>query len=343
MAVFRRNSNWYIDFYFQGKRIRECVGPSKKLAQQALDVRKGEIAQKKYGLQETGHIKFESVTEKYLNHVRTYKRSYIRDQLSIRHLTDFFGGKYLNEITPYLIEEYKQNRLEFIKPATVNRELACLKYLFNLAINWELATTNPVTKIKFFKEELLPLKILSGEEVNQLISACLPHLKPIVIMALHTGMRRGEILNLKWESIDFDTGLILVANSKNSENRYIPISSYLAQVLSNLRKVSSYVFVNPNTKRPYSEIRQAFHSAVKTAGLARMRFHDLRHNFASQMVMSGVDIVTVKEILGHRSIKMTMRYSHLTQDHKKSAVERLMIRYGHNMDPEGKSLKLANS
>jgi integrase len=258
-------------------------------------------------------------------------------------LIAFFGSANLGEITPRLIEKYKQQRVMRVKPATANRELACLKHLFNMAIRWGQATSNPVREVKFFKEELPPLRILTGEEANRLIAACPAHLKSIVATALNTGMRLREILDLQWQYVDLEAEIITVTNTKTRENRYIPLSPYLGRVFSNLTRVSPFVFVNPDTGKPYTKISQGFQSAVQKAGLNHIRFHDLRHTFASQLVMSGVDIVTVKELLGHRTIKMTMRYSHLNQEHKRSAMHRLMARYGHQMDTNGNSLKLVRS
>ena len=198
-------------------------------------------------------------------------------------------------------------------------------------------------EVKFFKEELPPLRILTSEEVNRLIASCPAYLKSIVTAALHTGMRFREILDLEWRHVDLEAGIITVTNTKTRENRYIPISPYLARTLTNLERVSPFVFVNPQTGRPFVKISQGFQSALKKAGLGRIRFHDLRHTFASQLVMSGVDIVTVKDLLGYKTIKMTMRYSHLNQEHKKLAMRRLMARYGHQMDTSARSLKLADS
>ncbi len=173
------------------------------------------------------------------------------------------------------------------------------------------------------------LRYLTREEADRLIKACYEtpkchHLAPIVITALQTGMRRGEILRLKWDNVDFKNGYIYVEDSKNKTSRLIPMSQTLRQTLSNLpRHLSSpYVFWHDNGK-PYDDIKHSFNKVLKRAGIKVFTFHDLRHTFASHLVMNGVDLMTVKELLGHKDIKMTMRYSHLSPDHKRVAVKRI--------------------
>jgi integrase len=143
-------------------------------------------------------------------------------------------------------------------------------------------------------------------------------------------MRRGEILALTWDCVDFDLGIVTVLNSKNSESRNIPMNTILTRELANLKLLanSKYVFSRDGEKPPKS-IRTAWENALRRARIEDFRFHDLRHTFASNLVMAGADIVTVKELLGHKTITMTMRYAHLNQEHKKKVVSYLD---GHYMD-----------
>lgn len=166
------------------------------------------------------------------------------------------------------------------------------------------------------------MRIISYEEENKLLDACNSTLAPIIITALETGMRKGEILNLQWEHIDLKSRRIMVEETKSGKYRIIPISSVLLKVLSGIRQASDFVFHINNGNRRQS-VRTAFENAVKRAGIPHIRFHDLRHTFGSRAVMGGVDLPTVKELMGHKSINMTMRYSHPTPEHKKMAVERL--------------------
>jgi integrase len=343
MAVFEKNGKWYIDYYHNGRRFRECAGTSKVLAKKALEARKGEIAQGRFGLSKSKkRVKFEEFSKDYLAFSKSYKRSYKRDTQHVGHLLEHFGDLYLEEISPLFIENYKAIRVNQVKPATVNRELACLKHMFSMAIRWQLATSNPVKEVKLFNEELPALRILSIEEQDRLINECSDRLKPIVITALNTGMRLGEILNMEWKHVDLDLRIITVTKTKTRENRIIPINSYLASILAKQPMIHQYVFPNKDGK-PFNSIKKGFHAAAKRAAIGHFRFHDLRHNFASNLVMEGVDLVTVKELLGHKQITTTMRYAHLSNEHKRMALERLQLRYGHQMDTKMRIAKSGQS
>lgn len=210
-----------------------------------------------------------------------------------------------------MIEGYKRDRLEKVKGPTVNRELACLKHMYTLAIKWGMAPENPVKGVEFLPENKHSMRVLSDEEAAQLIGAASPHFRPVLLTALNTGMRLGEILNLRWEDVNLREGFISVEQSKSGEPRKIPTNSVLTDVLRDVRmdRGDPYVFLGRWGKKVHS-FRKVFETALKRAGIGKCRFHDLRHTFASNLVMSGVDIVTVKELLGHKTIQMTMRHSH---------------------------------
>ena len=211
-----------------------------------------------------------------------------------------------------------------------------MKCLFNKAIAWSrYSGKNPVKGIKLFKEQPR-LRFLEKEEIFKLLANCDEHLKPIVLVALHTGMRKGEILNLKWHDIDFKRDIAYLYQTKNEESREIRINNEVKSTLLKVKKHpdSSYVFCNKNGE-PYGDIKKSFFTACKKSGIIKnssFRFHDLRHTFASHLVMSGVDLNTVRELLGHKTLDMTLRYSHLSPDHKKRAVDLLGERISANID-----------
>jgi integrase len=346
MAVFKKGKNWYIDYYFSGRRKREMIGPNKKLAESVLAKRRLQIAENKFlDIKKRGKIKFEELGALYLDYSKTNKRSWTRDRTSIGSLKAFFNGKYLYEITPLLIERYKKKRIDEVSPASVNRELACLKHMFTKGIEWDMTDSNPVKKVKLLRESNERLRYLSSEQAIRLFENCPAHLKPIVLTALYTGMRKSEILKLKWEAVDLEHRIIFVKDTKNNQVREIPINNLLTSALKEIRFKSPYVFSNKNG-RPYGTVRKSFEGAVKKADIKDFRFHDLRHTFASHLVMSRVDLMTVKELLGHKTIKMTLRYAHLPPSHKRRAIESLEYFDGH---PDGhqrdlsKVKQLANS
>ncbi len=327
MGVFQKQGQWYIDYYAQGQRIRERVGLSKRLAERALAARRGEIAQGRFNLQQVRRSpRFEEAAREYLAWAQTNHRSWQWELGAIKHLLASFQGKTLREITPWLVEKYKRERREAlvhgrpIRPPTVNRELACLKRLFTLAIQWGKAESNPVRGVKFFPEDGRRERILTPEEIHRLLAACTDHSRPFVLLALNTGMRRGEILELIWDRVDVEQGVITLTRTKSGKGRRVPLNDLMRDTLRRLPRHGPYVF---GGARPFGSIKTAFLAACRRAGITGCRFHDLRHTAATYMVLGGQDLATVQEILGHSTVTLTMRYTHPTPESKRRAVASL--------------------
>jgi len=331
MSVYKKGNTYYIDYYADGKRKRECIGPDKRLAETVLRKRKVEIAEGRHlNIKKNEKIKFREFADEFLAlHSKINKKSWKSDFYNLKNIAPFFKGKNLYEITVQDVERFKAQRSKGVKPATVNRDLATIKTLFNKAVEWGKLEESPAKKVKFLREPSGRLRYLEKEEIRKLLSNCSPRLKPIVTVALFTGMRRGEILGLKWQDIDFQRGIVYLYNTKNSEKREVFMNDLVKKTLISVLKHpdSSYIFCNKDGK-PYHDIRKSFFTALKNSGILNFKLHDCRHTFASQLVMAGVDINTVRELLGHKDIRMTLRYSHLSQDHKQRAVDIL----GRQMD-----------
>jgi len=330
MGVYKRGKNYYIDYYAYGKRKRERVSPSKKLAENVLNKRKLQVVENKFlDIKKEFKIKFEDFADEYLElHSKPNNRSWMKSDVhNLTALKKFFSGRYLYQITPMLVEKFKAQRIKKVAPATVNRNLACLKCMFNKAIQWGKVSSNPVKHVKLFKENNKRLRYLEREEIVKLLANCNKYLRAIVVVALNTGMRKGEILSLKWQDIDFRRGIIYIINSKNNERREIPINEKVKTALIRTKKHPDSAFVFCKTDgEPFGDIKKSFLKALEKSGIIKFRFHDLRHTFASHLVMSGVDLNTVRELMGHKSIEMTLRYSHLSPDHKRRAVDILSRR-----------------
>jgi len=354
MGVFRKNGSFWIDYYADGRRHREKVSSSRTLAVKALRKRQVDIAEGKFlDIKREENVRFSDFAQEYLEKfAKPNKRSWKSiDVHYIKHFTAFFGTKCLHEITPHDIERYKSHRLlsvnatpkiknrRAISTSTVNRQMSWLRGVFNRAIDWGKLEHNPFKKVKFFKEKNGGTRYLEKEEIGRLLEHCSPRLRPIVTLAINTGMRKGEIQNLKWGDLNFSEGQekIIVRISKSGEMRYIQMNEAVQRALVSVKKHpgSPYVFCGEDGK-PYN-FQKSFETALKHSAILHFRFHDLRHTFASQMVMAGVDLNTVRELLGHKSLDMTLRYSHLSPDHKARAVRVLDARIGTNWAPEAKS------
>jgi len=324
MGVFKKGKNWYIDYYVNGRRKREKIGPSKRQALIVLQKRKVQIAERKFlDIQKHQKIKFEKMGKLFLeNYSKPNKRSWRRDEEIVGHLTDFFKGRQLHEIGSLDIEKYERKRREEVSPATVNRELSGLRNMYNRAIEWGIATKNPVKLVKFFHEDEGRLRFLEKEEIKRLYNVCPGYLRSIVVLAVCTGMRKGEILSLKWPDVDFRRKIITILKTKGQKKREIPIGVGISRLLLKQRKHpdNPYVFCYEDGRR-IGSFKRAFKTALKRAEIEDFTFHDLRHTFASYLVMSGVDLKTVQEIMGHSSFTTTLRYAHLARNHKRRAME----------------------
>jgi len=320
MGVYKRGNIWYIDYYEpMGKRVRKAVGPSRKLAETVLAKYRVQIAEDKFlDKNRRKRISFGEAAEIFLDRSLSS-----RDFTTFKHLVPWFSGKCLTEITPLDIENYKITRARKVRETTVNRELNSLKSFYNKMINWELADINPTNKVRCFPEKKFArLRYLNEGEIQRLLDECrLPHLRMAVLTALNTGMRKGEILSLRWADIDLENRYIHVEKTKTLKRRDIYINDLLFSALKSWR---THPDTDPEVLFPVKTIRRIYTEAVKRAGIADFRFHDLRHTFASHLVMKGVDLATVSELLGHSSIEMTMRYTHLSREHKMEAVKKLL-------------------
>jgi len=328
MGVFQRNGHWYMDYYTaDGKRVRKKIGPNKSLAMTVLRKRKVEVAENKHlDIKREQNVYFEVFADSYLElYSKLNNRSWRKSDLhNVNTLKRYFAGKMLHEIRPEAIERFKADRLKEVSVARVNRNLSCLKCMFNRAIDWGKIEQNPMRKVKMLKETNTRLRYLEKEEIAKLLNSCSENLRPIIIVALNTGMRQGEILGLKWEDVDLKRGIIYLLNTKNGDRREVPMNKAVSMALEGIERdtESSYMFCDKFSK-PYINVRSSFFTAMKKSGIINFRFHDLRHTAASHLVMAGVDLNTVRELLGHKSLGMTLRYAHLSQDHKKRAVAML--------------------
>ena len=338
-AIYQRKlkngqTRWYMDYRDVNNKRIQRVAKKAQSKEEALIELQEEVAKefnKEYGIKrKRERITFRDFSKIYFERYGKKKRSWERSDKSYlrANLIPYFGHLLLSEIDSFLIENYISKRIkDGVKESTINRELACLRKMFNKAIDWEFVAENPISKVEFFSEkDNLKERILAEEEEDRLLDTSSEHLQPILIVALNTGMRLGEILNLEWRHIDLDAQRIRVEKTKSGKIRFIEINTLLLQEFLKLRSKSGngqFVFPNPETRRPYRDIKKAFKGACKRAGINGLRFHDLRHTFATRLIEKGVDLITIKDLLGHSTVKITERYTHSNSEQKRRAVELL--------------------
>ena len=283
-------------------------------------------------IDERSKMPFDQLVKEFLEkHSRVEKESYTNDISIGKRVTVYFKQTPIGKITPYDIKSWRHWRMQQksrrrdtpVSKSTLNVELSFLKMMFSLAVEWEWLAVNPAAPIKKLKGETRRMRFLNWEEITRLLDCAVPFLKPVIITAVFTGMRRGEILSLKWKDVDFGHRFIRVEKTKNKEPRDIPIDGFLMESLESLkesRKKGGYVFLDENGARvTAASIQKIFRKAVDKAELEDFRFHDLRHTAASLFASGGCDIMSLQNLLGHKTIEMTQRYAHLMPDsHEKT-------------------------
>ena len=273
MGIYKRGGKFWIDFYDQNrKRIQESSHSSNlRDAETLLTLRKAEVLRGVY--KQPVKITFGEFGKRYMEHAKTNKRSWLRDQQMLEHLDDFFGKeRLLTELMPVDIEGYKVRRRAGVSGSTVNRELALLKRMFNLAITWDLfLDANPVRKVKFFREFNTGLRVLSPEEEKSLLQNASPYLQDLIRFALNTGLRIGEIFSLRWLSVDLKRGILTVFAPKTEKLREVPINLETRKFsrLGGSGRKNEFVFYNPETGKPFVDLKGRIRTRLRQGGNLR--------------------------------------------------------------------------
>ena len=302
MGVFKRGKKWWIDFYDpNGNRVQLSSRSNRKPdAEALLAIKLSEIARGVY--KPPSKITFEDFSTKYMDYAKGNKRSWLRDEQMLKPLTAFFGKeRQLREMLPADIEGFKLYRRKEVSGSTVNRELALLKHMFNLAIAWDdYLGSNPVKKVRFFQEINRGNRVLSANEESRLLGVATPYIQDVVVFALNTGLRIGEILSLTWKSVDFENNLLTVFAQKTQKNREIPINAKARRVLEYwaLGRKNEFIFYNHETGDRFRDLDTGLRLACEKAGIEGITWHRLRHTFTTRLLEQGVDVVTVQQLLG---------------------------------------------
>ncbi|RJQ44986.1 MAG: site-specific integrase [Gaiellales bacterium] len=332
MGLVKRGDVWWMSFTYQGRRIRQSTGTGNKaMAEAILGKIKADIIEGKFfEVLEEKTRTFDELMDRFLSeHVvkRSSQRAY---EGFVKRLKTFFAGRFLADITPRSIAEYKVYRYDSgVKPATINRELAAMKKAFNLAVKeWEWCRANPVCRISLDRENNQRDRWLTDGEEKRLLRAAKPWAREVILFALHTGMRLGEILALTWEGVDLFRRTVTVFRSKNGERRTIPVNHTVLELLKDKARkqpnpLNTVFQSQAGTPIDANNLRRAFRSACgeKKAKIENLHFHDLRHTFATRLVQAGVDLYKVQRLLGHKSPTMTQRYAHHYPESLRDGVE----------------------
>jgi integrase len=334
-------STWWIEFSLRGNYVHESIPGARTQAQaeRAESKRREEIYEGKY---DPGKKLFsEFVDETFLPWSTANKRSYREDDQRSVTLKAFFGEKHLRDIKPMMIEKFKRERLATPTkhdtedrpkprtPASVNRDLACLSKILSMAFDNELIDSNPMRRVRLLKENGSRERFITADEEVKLFAKLTgrrDHIRSVVTVALNTGMRRGEILDLQWEHVNFIARTIFIARSKTGKTRTIPMNDIVFGELKALKQdagTRDFVFSVSKTGVNIDSIKTGWRNACGAAGLVDLRFHDTRHTFATRLRANGVHEWDIRDLLGHTTTRMTSVYTHQTPANLRQAVTTL--------------------
>ena len=337
MGLYKRGQVWWMSFAYKGRLVRKSTETGdKRLAEKIHHKVMAQMTEGKwFDIDEGSRRTFEELADKYESTEFKELKSWVSVQSYLRGLRKFFGTYKLSEITPALIDDFKQmRRAEGVTPATIVRQLNIIKRMFNLARKrWMWVKEVPAFEMEL-RADRKRLRYLSFEEFHRLQGSCEDWLKPIVTVAAWTGLRQGNILNLKRSQVNLFARTISLdgTETKNGEHLIIPVAGPAFEVLKDAMRITRincpFVFCKPDGAPFYKmEVHRGFKEARRKAGIEDLRFHDLRHCFASWNRQAGVDIDTLADLMGHKDTRMTRRYAHIGPVHLASAVGKLEESY----------------
>ena len=349
MATIRKRKDKAGDIRYQVIVRKKGAPPQYATFERLTDARKWE-RQTESSIEEGRHFKtteakrhtVADLIDRYINDALPQKpKAYKRQKAQLEWWKARIGVYTLADATPSLISEQRDHLLKGVtrlgklrSPATVNRYLAALSHVFTIAEKeWEWVQTNPIRKVRKQKESRGRVRFLDETERGALLVATKKsknrHLYPIVVLALSTGMRLGEITGLKWGNVDLADGRIIIDETKNGERRAVPLVGFALQVMKDHTKVRrvdwDFIFSSDQKNQPV-DIRKAWNNAIKQAGIEDFRFHDLRHSAASYLAMNGASLAEIADVLGHKTLQMVKRYSHISEQHTASVVEKMNLK-----------------
>ncbi|MDA8053930.1 MAG: site-specific integrase [Deltaproteobacteria bacterium] len=334
--IYKRGDIYWYQIRLDGLRYRGSTKTdNKKLAQQIANTIEADLVRKKFSMPVKNNYTFLTAWGQYIKNLNNSSKT-TKDKICLSmHFISVFQDKSIADITQSDIKDYQLKRkIEImslrknigkkdgeISFRSVNLETITLHHFFNFCIEKGYLDKNPATGIKKLNE-LSRLKTLSDEDINKLIAGATNKLtKDLITFLIYTGSRKGEALNLKWDNTDLQNDIIAIKGTKTKYDRYIPISKPLKKLLRGIERNQDCLYVFNRNGTKLGDFKKSFHTAARNAGLKDLRIHDLRHVFASKMVMNGTSLYITGELLGHRTTQMTKRYSHLVPDTLKKAVD----------------------
>lgn len=335
MSIYKRGGVYWYDFWVRGIRYRDSTGlRNKTAATDAEAIRRAELAEGRAGIVHRGPSpKFEDfVTNDFMpwskKQHEAHPRTHQHYGVSSKPLIAFYGKLPLDGISTALVEEFKIIRADGVSPASTNRDSAALRYMCNFAIRQGHLTRNPVKGVKFLPEGPGSMRVISHEEQKRYLDKARPLLRAVATVIVETGMRPEEVFTIRKENVHIDQQYLFVPNGKTRfARRNTPLTDTALSVLKRRMRKARHHWLFPNRRDPHvpmKTVQKAHEEALRDCKIKpRFRIYDFRHTFGSRSAMAGVDLATLKELMGHSNISITMRYVHPTPEHKQEAVRKL--------------------
>jgi integrase len=330
-GIYMRGATYYIS-YVDAKGRRRQEATAAMTLTQARDIRalKRQEAERHrvQGYTPPSKDTFAEFVPRYLKHQKAKLASqaaYERCRgIADGHLKERFGSVRLAEIRRVDVDKYLADRSEKVKDGTIIKEFNVLKHMLRLAEEWELITVNYAHGVRPPKQPPGRLQYLAGPtELRRLLAACPAWLQPIVVLAVASGMRQGEILGLQTRDISSESRVVRLRQTKNGEVRIVPLNNQAIATIMSVVRADASPTQSLFDIEQRNRVSVAFARAARKAKIDDFTFHDLRHTFASWMVMAGASLRYVADVLGHRNLKMVMRYAHLSPEFKEKEVSRI--------------------
>jgi integrase len=324
VSLFKRGNVWWAYYYIDGVRHQESTGTSNRRIAERIEQRlKDDAALSHHGLATSDpRMTFEMLAAYFM--ANASPRPHHLDRL--KHLLPFFGPVELRRISKGMVREYRdaRHRAKRMCDATINRDVAVLRHLLYWAVDEGYLGANPLTRVRLAPERRTPRPVLTRSEEMKLLEKSPLHLRELIILALDTGLRRGELTHQRWEQVDLDRGVLQVSRSKTlqGEGREVPLTRRVKEVLEHRVTSSGYVFTYRG--QPIGSIKTAWRTALRSAQLRHVRFHDLRHTFNTRLLEAGVLREVRKALMGHVSGEGVHGvYTHVELPLKRDAIRKL--------------------
>jgi len=324
MTLYRRGKVWWSYVWVRGVRHAKSTKTSnRRLAEEVDRDHKHELTfVRQQAPRLNPDLRFEELAARFI--ANAAPKPWHLDRLKV--LLPFFAGIPIGGMSRNLAREYRQwrHRQKAVSETTVNRDLECLRHILFWAVDEGLLAANPLSRAPLERERRKRRAVLSIAEEAPLLAAAAPHLRRMIIAALDTGMRRGEITHERWEDVDFARQLLFVTHSKTPEGeaREIPLTTRLFSLLWDMREDEGLIFTFKG--QPVRSVKTAWRAALRRAGIRRYRFHDLRHTFNCRLLEAGVMQEVRKALMGHSSGEdVHATYVHIELPHKREAIRKL--------------------